>query len=76
MAISKMKKLTLLAEQANKESVLKSIQQLQNVEVIPLPEVVEESILNDFEVISSRDELADNDKVYQDTEYALNYLNQ
>lgn len=76
MAISKMKKLTLLAEQSDKEQVMKSIQQLQNVEVIPLPEVVEESILNDFEVQSSRDDIADNDKIYQDTEYALNYLNQ
>lgn len=76
MAISKMKKLTLLAEQSDKEQVMKSIQQLQNVEVIPLPEVVEESILNDFDVQSSRDDIADNDKIYQDAEYALNYLNQ
>lgn len=76
MAISKMKKLTLLAEQSDKEQVMKSVQQLQNVEVIPLPEVVEESILNDFEVQSSRDDIAENDKIYQDTEYALNYLNQ
>lgn len=76
MAISKMKKLTFLAEQSDKEQVMKSVQQLQNVEVIPLPEVVEESILNDFEVQSSRDDIAENDKIYQDTEYALNYLNQ
>lgn len=71
-----MKKLTLLAEQAYKDDLLKSIQQMQNVEVIRLPEVVEESILDDLEVRSSRDELAENDKLFQDTEYALDFLNQ
>lgn len=76
MAISKMKKLTLLAEQTQKDELLKSIQQLQNVEVIRLPEVIEESILEDFEVHSSRDDLTDNDKNLQDAEYALEFLNQ
>ena len=76
MAISKMKKLTLLAEQENKDQLLQSVQQLQNVEVIPLPKVVEESIVDDFEVTNSRDEQSDNDQFFQDTEYALDYLNQ
>lgn len=76
MAISKMKKLTLLAEQENKDQLLQSIQQLQSVEVIPLPKVVEESIVDDFEVTSSRDEQSDNDQFFQDAEYALDYLSQ
>lgn len=74
MAIAKMKKLTLLAEHANKEAVLKSVQEMQSLEIIPVAEVLEESLLNDFETSASHDLSNDSQARLQDVEYAINYL--
>lgn len=74
MAIAKMKKLTLLAEHTNKEAVLKSVQEMQSLEIIPVAEVLEESLLNDFETSASHDLSNDSQARLQDVEYAINYL--
>ena len=74
MAIAKMKKLTLLAEHTNKEAVLKSVQEMQSLEIIPVAEVLEESLLNHFDTSASRDLSNDSQARLQDIEYAINYL--
>jgi V/A-type H+-transporting ATPase subunit I len=74
MAIAKMKKLTLLAEHTNKEAVLKSVQEMQSLEIIPVAEVLEESLLNDFDTSASRHLSNDSQARLQDIEYAINYL--
>jgi len=75
MAIAKMKKLTLLAEQANKDKVLKSIQEMQNVEVIPLPDVLEEELIDGFEIESTQEGVSTSNKYYQDLNYSIDFLN-
>lgn len=74
MAIAKMKKLTLLAEHSNKEAVLKSVQEMQSLEIIPLADVLEESLLSEFETNVSSDVASDSQSKLQDIEYAINYL--
>jgi len=74
MAIAKMKKLTLLAEQQNKENVFKSVQEMQNLEVIPLPDVLENELVNGFSVESTKDDINQINQFYQDLEYNLSYL--
>jgi len=69
-----MKKLTLLAEQQNKENVFKSVQEMQNLEVIPLPDVLENELVNGFSVESTKDDINQINQFYQDLEYNLSYL--
>ncbi|WP_080146270.1 V-type ATP synthase subunit I [Marinilactibacillus piezotolerans] len=76
MAIAKMKKLTLMAEQQNKEPLLRSIQEMQSVEVISLTDVLEEELLEQFETTDSYKESADLQTKIQDIEHALSYINQ
>lgn len=74
MAIAKMKKLTLLAEHANKEALLKSVQEMQSLEIIPLAENMEDELLKDFETNISNKAASDMDTRLQDIEYSINYL--
>lgn len=76
MAIAKMKKLTLMAEQQNKETLLRSIQEMQSIEVISLSDVLEEDILEQFEVADSYNRTLDYKSELQDIEHALSYVNQ
>ncbi|SFJ96179.1 V/A-type H+-transporting ATPase subunit I [Marinilactibacillus piezotolerans] len=76
MAIAKMKKLTLMAEQQNKETLLRSIQEMQSIEVISLSDVLEEDILEQFEVADSYNETLDYKSELQDIEHALSYVSQ
>ena len=41
MAISVMKRVTIIAEQANKELLLESLQELKGTEIVPFEEVEE-----------------------------------
>lgn len=75
MAIAKMKKLTLLAEHSHKENVLKSVQEMQSLEVIPLAEKLEESLLASFTTETSSVSQTDLSTKLQDIEYAIAYLN-
>lgn len=74
MAIAKMKKLTLLAEHVNKEALLKSVQEMQSLEIIPLAEKMEEELLNDFETTIPSKSTTEMDSRMQDIEYSLRYL--
>lgn len=48
MAIAKMKKITLLAEQAHKENLLKSVQEMQSIEIVSLADKDDENLLEGF----------------------------
>lgn len=76
MAIAKLKKLTLLAEQDNQDLVLKSVQKMQNVEIVPLPSLLEEELLEGLDVKSNKDELSDIEQKLNDLEYALKFTDQ
>lgn len=74
MAIAKMKKLTLLAEHAHKDSVLKSVQEMQSLEIIPLADDVEDDLLKGFSKETSDAEVVDYQSKLQDIEYSIDYL--
>ena len=74
MAIAKMKKLTLLAEHANKEHVLKSVQEMQSLEITPLADDVEEDLLKGFIKDTSESDNVDYQTKLQDIEYSIDYL--
>jgi V/A-type H+-transporting ATPase subunit I len=76
MAIAKMKKLTLLAEQEKKESVLRAVQEMQSVEMIPLSEVVEEELVEQFSFSDKQQESAELTERLQDIEHSLSYIRQ
>ncbi|GEQ32949.1 V-type ATP synthase subunit I [Marinilactibacillus psychrotolerans] len=76
MAIAKMKKLTLMAEQQNKETLLRSIQEMQSIEVISLSNVLEEDILEQFEVADVYNDTLDYKSELQDIKHALSYVKQ
>lgn len=74
MAIAKMKKLTLLAEHAHKEHVLKSVQEMQSLEITPLADDIEEDLLKGFIKDTSESESIDYQAKLQDIEYSIDYL--
>ncbi|MCC5894996.1 MAG: V-type ATP synthase subunit I [Alkalibacterium sp.] len=74
MAIAKMKKLTLLAEHVNKEALLKSVQEMQSLEIIPVADNIEEELLKGFDTAVSGKASTEMDTRLQDIEYSLNYL--
>ncbi|OJF89745.1 V-type ATP synthase subunit I [Alkalibacterium sp. 20] len=74
MAIAKMKKLTLLAEHAHKEKVLKSVQEMQSLEIIPLADKVEEDLLIGFTRETSDSEGINYQSKLSDIEYSIEYL--
>lgn len=74
MAIAKMKKLTLLAEHEHKEAVLKSVQEMQSLEIIPVADEFEDELLADFETSTSPVDRTDIQTKLQDIEYAIQYL--
>ncbi|EXJ24242.1 V-type ATP synthase subunit I [Alkalibacterium sp. AK22] len=74
MAIAKMKKLTLLAEHAHKDVLLKSVQEMQSLEIISLEDKLEEQLLDHFDARVSEESKSDLQAKLQDIEYALNYL--
>ena len=74
MAIAKMKKLTLLAEHAHKENVLKSVQEMQSVEIVSLADNDDEDLLEGFSKETSDSKSYDFKGRLQDVEYAIDYL--
>ncbi|SFB87106.1 V/A-type H+-transporting ATPase subunit I [Alkalibacterium subtropicum] len=74
MAIAKMKKLTLLAEHAHKENVLKSVQEMQSLEIISLADKDDEELLRGFTRETSETDTQDLQGRLQDIEYAIDYL--
>lgn len=76
MAIAKMKKLTLLAGHQEKSSVLRSMQEMQSVEMIPLSEVLEEELVEQFSFSDKQEETAELTERLQDIEHSLSYIRQ
>lgn len=76
MAIAKMKKLTLLAGQQEKGAVLRSMQEMQSVEMIPLSEVLEEELVEQFSFSDEQQETAELTERLQDIEHSLSYIRQ
>ncbi|MFO8069751.1 MAG: V-type ATP synthase subunit I [Alkalibacterium sp.] len=74
MAIAKMKKLTLLAEHIHKDNVLKSVQEMQSLEIISLADKVEEDLLIGFTRETSDSEKIDYQSKLSDIEYSIDYL--
>ena len=74
MAIAKLKKLTLIARQRDKDLALKSVQKMQNIEVAPLPEMLEDELLEGLSIESSKDSVAEVDNYLNDLRYALNSI--
>lgn len=76
MAIAKMKKLTLLAEQESKDRLLKAMQEMQSVEMIPLSDVLEEDLVEQFSFQDKQQETQELTERLQDVEHSLSYLQQ
>ncbi|WP_161877654.1 V-type ATP synthase subunit I [Alkalibacterium sp. MB6] len=77
MAIAKMKKLTILAEQEYKDEILKSVQEMQSLEVMSLGEEMGKTMLvglNSEQTPADTTALADISETLQDIRYTLNYL--
>ncbi|WP_423189575.1 V-type ATP synthase subunit I [Alkalibacterium sp. f15] len=74
MAIAKMKKLTLLAEHVHKDNVLKSVQEMQSLQIIPLADKVEENLLIGFTRETSDSEEINYQSKLSDIEYSIDYL--
>lgn len=76
MAIAKMKQITLLAEQANKEQLLKAVQELQKLELFDLSSLEENELLDYY----SRETQPQNRGIYEENmktiQSTLAYLNQ
>lgn len=74
MAIAKMKKLTLLSEHQHKENVLKSIQEMQSLEIIPLKGKLEEELFEELDSSEAESSQSDRQSTLQDIEYSLGFL--
>lgn len=74
MAVAKMKKLSILAEQSNKELLLESIQELQDIEFVNLPASYEDEILKDFEKSSNMDLQSEINQKLQDIKQNIDFL--
>lgn len=74
MAIAKMKKLTILSEHQNKEQTLRSVQEMQSLEVISLKGKLEEELYEEFDLSESIASESDRQATLQDIEYSLNFL--
>lgn len=74
MAIAKMKKMTLLAEQSSKNLLLKAVQELQGLEVIPVSEEDEEAMLDQLESQEDSEAKDQYDEKLQEVQFALDYL--
>ncbi|GEK91721.1 V-type ATP synthase subunit I [Alkalibacterium kapii] len=74
MAIAKMKKMTLLAEHTHKEELLKSVQEMQSLEIISLADKDDEDLLKGFTKETSDKKVMGLETKLQDIEYAIDYL--
>lgn len=78
MGIAKMKKLTLLAEQTEKEALLKAVQGLQNIEIIPLSEALteKEELVQGLYFEEQKGTVGKLTQTIQDIRYAISFLTQ
>lgn len=76
MAIAKMKKLTLLAEQESKQNLLKAVQEMQSVEMTSLESTLEEELLEQFSFTDEQKKAQELTDRLQDVEHSLSYIGQ
>lgn len=77
MGIAKMKKLTLLAEQTEKEAILRAMQGLQNIDIISLAEAYGESeLIQGLHFEEQKTSVGHLTQTIQDIRYAISFLNQ
>ncbi len=76
MAIAKMKKVTLLAEQTDKDLLLKAVQELQKLELLDLTTLEESTLLDSYSKEKPAAERMEYEERLKDIQYALSYLNQ
>lgn len=79
MGIARMKKLTLLAEQKEKDNVLLAMQEMHNIEVISLREVLEKDevpLLDGLHFEESKETVGQLTQNLQDIRYAISFLDQ
>lgn len=76
MAIAKMKKVTLLAEQTDKDLLLKAVQELQKLELLDLTTLEESALLDSYSKEKPAAERMEYEERLKDIQYALSYLNQ
>lgn len=79
MGIARMKKLTLLAEQKEKDNVLLAMQEMHNIEVISLMEVLEKEetpLLESLHFDESKETVGQLTQTLQDIRYAISFLDQ
>lgn len=79
MGIARMKKLTLLAEQKEKDNVLLAMQEMHNIEVISLIEVLEKEedpLLESLHFEDSKETVGQLTQTLQDIRYAIAFLDQ
>lgn len=76
MAIAKMKQITLLAEQANKEQLLKAVQELQKLELFDLSTLEESELLDYYSRETQPKNRAENEEKMKAIQSTLNYLKQ
>lgn len=79
MGIAKMKKLTLLAEQQEKDNVLLAMQAMDNIEVIPLMDALEQADTQIFDYLfveEEKESIGQLTQDLQDIRYAIAFLDQ
>ncbi|SEK83239.1 V/A-type H+-transporting ATPase subunit I [Carnobacterium iners] len=76
MAIAKMKKVTLLAEQTDKDLLLKAVQELQRLELFDLSTLEESTLLDYYSKEKPANERMEYEERLKDIQYSLTYLNQ
>ncbi|WP_034550513.1 V-type ATP synthase subunit I [Carnobacterium funditum] len=76
MAIAKMKKVTLLAEQTDKDLLLKAVQELQRLELFDLSTLEESTLLDYYSKEKPAVGRTEYEERLKDIQYSLTYLNQ
>lgn len=76
MAIAKMKQMTLLAEQADKDLLLKAVQELQRLELVDLTTLEESNLLSYYSKEMPTVEKTKYEERLKDIQHALSYLKQ
>lgn len=76
MAIAKMKQMTLLAEQENKDSLLKAVQELQKLEMVELSTLEDSEFLDYYSTDIAPQKRVEYEEKLKEIQATLNFLNQ
>lgn len=76
MAIAKMKQMTLLAEQENKDSLLKAVQELQKLEMVELSTLEESEFLDYYSTDTAPQKRVEYEEKLKEIQATLSFLNQ